>query len=434
MTETEIDSTTTYRPPANQSVTSNSITPAPKSHKLLMIGLVILLVLTAGLAAFVISENRSLKSQLGSPQTCEYQGQIYQVGEGFPSTDGCNSCACDTNGLVACTDTACELETETINQTIETVPENLLSYYSFTLPPDFSLEHAKTGITGNDELYFSSKYESLNIILEQTWRNGFGCNVQEKSEKIQVDGRVLTKETWVGIPADYPDENATALCDKNGSIGFRGIIIKLVEPTDQKWGHNLIVTHNTQDISSVRVDQLLDQILSTFKFSNQIDSAPLTVIPDQSGRFNLDSSRLGFKTSFNGQDVIATNCQGGGEGYEFWVYSSDADTRAGVCSYEGPSGILISDFDNASQIECWPNDEMYALQQSQKIVNNNSVTYCQSTLRNPTQDIQDNPNPELLTSAYIINPLDNSAIAVRMTDPKLQPIFDQILTNFEFTN
>jgi len=39
---------------------------------------------------------------------CDYGGKHYDVGQGFPSTDGCNSCSCTGDGQVACTLRACE--------------------------------------------------------------------------------------------------------------------------------------------------------------------------------------------------------------------------------------------------------------------------------------------------------------------------------------
>ena len=41
------------------------------------------------------------------PKTCEYNGKTYQDGDGFPSTDGCNGCGCN-NGVVLCTELACD--------------------------------------------------------------------------------------------------------------------------------------------------------------------------------------------------------------------------------------------------------------------------------------------------------------------------------------
>lgn len=39
--------------------------------------------------------------------TCEYGGTTYAEGENFPASDGCNTCVC-ADGNVACTDIACE--------------------------------------------------------------------------------------------------------------------------------------------------------------------------------------------------------------------------------------------------------------------------------------------------------------------------------------
>jgi hypothetical protein len=39
--------------------------------------------------------------------TCAYDGETYTAGETFPSTDGCNTCTCGSNGSVGCTKRAC---------------------------------------------------------------------------------------------------------------------------------------------------------------------------------------------------------------------------------------------------------------------------------------------------------------------------------------
>jgi hypothetical protein len=38
---------------------------------------------------------------------CSYEGKTYKAGESFPASDGCNSCSCTADGLVACTLKAC---------------------------------------------------------------------------------------------------------------------------------------------------------------------------------------------------------------------------------------------------------------------------------------------------------------------------------------
>jgi hypothetical protein len=39
--------------------------------------------------------------------TCKYNNVTYAAGASFKSTDGCNTCSCSSNGLVACTEMAC---------------------------------------------------------------------------------------------------------------------------------------------------------------------------------------------------------------------------------------------------------------------------------------------------------------------------------------
>jgi eight-cysteine-cluster-containing protein len=38
---------------------------------------------------------------------CVQDGKVYQPGDTFPSSDGCNSCSCTVNGQIACTLKAC---------------------------------------------------------------------------------------------------------------------------------------------------------------------------------------------------------------------------------------------------------------------------------------------------------------------------------------
>ncbi|MCG5051737.1 MAG: hypothetical protein KA712_02145 [Myxococcales bacterium] len=41
------------------------------------------------------------------PDGCTYEGVAYRAGDGFPASDGCNTCSCGADGLVACTLIAC---------------------------------------------------------------------------------------------------------------------------------------------------------------------------------------------------------------------------------------------------------------------------------------------------------------------------------------
>ncbi len=62
-------------------------------------------------------------SMVSAPQkfACGYNGQRYEVGAQFPSTDGCNTCTCGENGQIACTQTACA--NEILGQTCQTAAD-----------------------------------------------------------------------------------------------------------------------------------------------------------------------------------------------------------------------------------------------------------------------------------------------------------------------
>ncbi len=42
--------------------------------------------------------------------TCEYNNKTYEEGESFPSIDGCNTCECDKDTGVSCTEIACNVD------------------------------------------------------------------------------------------------------------------------------------------------------------------------------------------------------------------------------------------------------------------------------------------------------------------------------------
>jgi hypothetical protein len=58
----------------------------------------------AGCAGVAIAREGTCSAPVG---TCSYGGKTYRAGDSFPSSDGCNSCSCGADGLVACTLRAC---------------------------------------------------------------------------------------------------------------------------------------------------------------------------------------------------------------------------------------------------------------------------------------------------------------------------------------
>lgn len=53
---------------------------------------------------------------LPCPNTCTYAGVGYQAGQKFRAEDGCNTCSCEADGSVSCTERGCAATCEELNQ------------------------------------------------------------------------------------------------------------------------------------------------------------------------------------------------------------------------------------------------------------------------------------------------------------------------------
>ena len=106
--------------------TSSSSSDECSREKILNVVLLIMVFVLLGLFAYLFFTDRlvvGIENPLSKPETnqeevadyCLYDGVQYANDEGFPSSDGCNTCSC-TNGEVVCTLMACEesscIETE----------------------------------------------------------------------------------------------------------------------------------------------------------------------------------------------------------------------------------------------------------------------------------------------------------------------------------
>lgn len=94
-------------------------------------------------------------------RNCQYNGKTYKQGEGFKSSDGCNTCSC-TKGKVACTLMAC--------------PQNVVANYNCdgkkTISATFITGEAKEVVPGEMPIPTGSVQLKLsdgrNMTLNQT--------------------------------------------------------------------------------------------------------------------------------------------------------------------------------------------------------------------------------------------------------------------------
>lgn len=124
----KIDEVLSYNT-ANNAV--DPITHGPKTSSLLktlfIISLLIFLVVVGGLAYFIFYQPTKTNSKSTSTPTptnsaniptqtaivCELNGFIYNQGQSFPSSDGCNTCTCVSADNITCTEKECETATIT---------------------------------------------------------------------------------------------------------------------------------------------------------------------------------------------------------------------------------------------------------------------------------------------------------------------------------
>ena len=75
--------------------------------KISRLGLLFVCGALLGAVAWSGCNKRGTSTMAAVPTTCSYEGEVYEVGESFPASDGCNTCQCMANGKVACTLMAC---------------------------------------------------------------------------------------------------------------------------------------------------------------------------------------------------------------------------------------------------------------------------------------------------------------------------------------
>lgn len=260
------------KPPVSHTGKVAKFSPTSKSHKFLIIGLIVLLLLTAVSAAYMFSQNQSFRSQLGLPsfkflrshKTCTYNGQTYQSGEGFKSIDGCNSCSCTETGEVACTGMACEgNEVSQSNQT-----ENWKIFrnqaYSFKHPVNWNVAATLEDNMPEEQKYVGDKIfivnpeETVGIIVttgEHSWGSTGQEIIQNSPISFSINGQDVQAEESVINTQSVRTSASISLKEKEYLILFGS-------------GYPI-----TDDPSASLDDYYRDkntvlEILSTFEFTN----------------------------------------------------------------------------------------------------------------------------------------------------------------------
>jgi len=87
-----------------------------------IISLIIFLGVAAAFAFFLLNQKSTSKNSSQTPTniieptpileedeegSCDLNGDVYEIGEAFPSEDGCNTCTCEEKDIITCTEKTC---------------------------------------------------------------------------------------------------------------------------------------------------------------------------------------------------------------------------------------------------------------------------------------------------------------------------------------
>ena len=103
---------------SDDSGSPSKISPSANSFRSIFIFSLLIFLVVAGAWAYFLFYPQSVTNlnstkNLPSPtqtiqeSVCNLDSKVYQVGDSFSSSDGCNTCTCQPNGAVACTEMAC---------------------------------------------------------------------------------------------------------------------------------------------------------------------------------------------------------------------------------------------------------------------------------------------------------------------------------------
>ncbi|MBU1117907.1 hypothetical protein KKD37_02990 [Patescibacteria group bacterium] len=183
---------------------------------------------------------------------CEINDQKYAVNQSFTATDGCNTCTCNSDLTISCTEMACDASNSASIKNYS----NPVFNFSFSYPTDLTLvdslpkQLTTTTIHENLSLENEDKTFLLTLTVGTVYPDGFGPIFSNKDYDLAYQaGKGLTSTIKA---TNTPDENF----DKTKDVYIYSGEIK-------KDLNLLIMVRSSKSLDTS--DKIVDQILSTFK-------------------------------------------------------------------------------------------------------------------------------------------------------------------------
>jgi hypothetical protein len=278
--------------PDNQQLPPNNVTvpttSKPSSRHFLFF-VILLLILSTIMVGFLFLQNQSLKSQLGLSTikfpwikgACIFNGKGYQPGEHVP-VDSCNTCGCNDDGSIICTQVVCsdEVEVSQVDPT-EDWQEFSDGQYSFKYPSgvDISKEASNERVVRAVYMGPTQKYsgrtqtelfDGYMFIVTEVDSSNY-TSQQDQAKKVLEQERTAAKDI-----CDKEIENSPIIQVQIGNVTaeqfsyegcFGNPIHSFVEHNNNLYQITQVYYGDDQNIANYA--NISNQILSTFQFNDQ---------------------------------------------------------------------------------------------------------------------------------------------------------------------
>jgi hypothetical protein len=191
---------------------------------------------------------------------CQLNDKQYALGESFAAADGCNTCTCQTDLTITCTEMDCAVVSPTQSATTSSVPKDWKLYqnpnlkFSLNYPSSFKIaDNLQKNLTDNFSTKNTLKLDDTKngiTILLMVNPDGFGPFFPDKQFKLSLNNDIVT----LGKP-EIGTENLVP--EKANNIYFGEL----------KTGFSVHITSWMPRISVTESEKTIEKIITTIKLT-----------------------------------------------------------------------------------------------------------------------------------------------------------------------
>lgn len=128
-------------------------------------------------------------TETANSSSCEINGENYQIGESFTATDGCNTCTCNPDMTIVCTEKTCPASTSSVklsptkSATTSVIPADWKTYSNSKFAFSFRYPKTLSYITDDTDKFVENGINDSKIMVQN-----FDGNTQpgDKADDFQI--------------------------------------------------------------------------------------------------------------------------------------------------------------------------------------------------------------------------------------------------------